>query len=213
MSSKVCRLLLLFALLDAGLASRVIAGAATVSPTVASVHTAAHAATRRYARSAPGRIAGLDFLGDGWPLRSSSASRPPRPQPGVPLAIDQIERDLPVEGAQALAVPGPPDAPRPGAVQCAHVPAHQGHVVPARMPERGRMPACVPVVGGPDAAGRGTTADPRGAGRRRCLLWLDLHLSRCLHGGSHPTSSLRRPSRRALLHRRASCETEYNLHR
>jgi hypothetical protein len=37
MSSKVCRLLLLFALLDAGLASRVIAMAAAVSSALCSV--------------------------------------------------------------------------------------------------------------------------------------------------------------------------------
>jgi hypothetical protein len=46
MSSKVCRLLLLFALLDAGLASRAIAGAVSVSPTLASVDTAARLSVR-----------------------------------------------------------------------------------------------------------------------------------------------------------------------
>ena len=46
MSSKICRLLLLFALLDAGLASRVLAGAASVSPTLASVDTAARLSVR-----------------------------------------------------------------------------------------------------------------------------------------------------------------------
>jgi hypothetical protein len=46
MSSKVFRLLLLFALLDAGLASRVIAGAATASPILPSVHAAAQVSVR-----------------------------------------------------------------------------------------------------------------------------------------------------------------------
>jgi hypothetical protein len=67
--------------------------------------------------------------------------------------FDQPEGHFPMEGAQSLALPRPPGAPGPGAVQRAGVATNQCHVLGAGPPQGGGPLAGVPVVGGPDAAG------------------------------------------------------------
>src|SRR5438132_4982553 len=78
-----------------------------------------------------------------------------------PSVIDQTQCHLPMEGAQAPAVPGSPDASGPGAVQPPDVFTHQRHVVKTNVPHGGRSLAGVAVVSGPDAVSRHTASNDR----------------------------------------------------
>src|SRR5437763_4821709 len=66
--------------------------------------------------------------------------------------LDEPEGHLPVEGAEALAVPGPAGAPGPGARQGAGHPVHTLQMFPADPALLCRSAAGVPAVGGPDTA-------------------------------------------------------------
>src|SRR2546427_1593317 len=104
---------------------------------------------------------------DPWPLRSGpSGSRGRRAVGRGRSRFEQPEGHLPMEGAQTLAVPGPPGASRPGAVQRAGVATDQRHVLGAGAPQGGGPLTGVPVVRRPDAAGghrRVTTGVPFGS--------------------------------------------------
>src|SRR4029077_20212879 len=69
--------------------------------------------------------------------------------------LDEPESDLPVEGAEGLAVPGPAGAPGPGARQGARHPVHPIQVLAADSALPCGSTAGVPAVRGHDAAAGG----------------------------------------------------------
>src|SRR2546422_4982414 len=79
--------------------------------------------------------------------------------------LDEPEGDLPVEGAEALAVPRPAGAPRPGARQGAGRPVHTLQMLEADAALLCRSAAGVPAVGGPDAPPGGAGRPPAGCPR------------------------------------------------
>src|SRR5438309_1738174 len=74
--------------------------------------------------------------------------------------FDEPEGHLPVEGAEALAVPGPARAPGPGARQGASHPADPLQMFGADAALLGTRAPGVPAVGGPDTPPGGTARPP-----------------------------------------------------